>query len=124
MSGGSPPARPQDRKTRNFPRYPLDVRVAVNVFREGKLFDFWGRSTELGRDGLGVTLTGEIAPGEVVSLEFPLPLCTYPLKLRAIVRFRHGLRHGLEFLTITPDQHDILLRVCEMLASSSASNSH
>ena len=118
MTGAASGRKPTARSTRRFQRYALDVRVVVNVFREGKLRDFWGRSTELGLDGLGATLTGELDPGEVVSMEFPLPLSAYPLKLRAIVRFRQGLHYGFEFLTIAAEQRETLQRVCEMLGSA------
>ena len=116
MSGAAPKKRAV-RSTRRYPRYGIDTRMAVQVFRAGAVSYFWGRSTELGYDGIGGTLTGDLEPGEVVSMEFPLPLCPYPLKLRAIVRYRDGLHYGFEFLTVTTEQRMALHRVCEMLAS-------
>lgn len=103
---------------RRFPRYSADVRVTVQVFRSGENASMWGRSTELGEDGIGATMTAELEPGEVVSLELSLPLAAHPLKLRALVRYRMGLRHGFEFLALSPQQHDTIHRVCEMLAAS------
>ena len=97
----------------------MDVRMNVQVFRAGNVNYFWGRSTELGLDGIGATLTGELEPGEVVSMEFPLPLSPYPVKLRAIVRYRIGLHYGFEFLTPTTEQRASLDRVCQMLAAGS-----
>ena len=76
----------------------------------------WGRSHEFGQDGVGATLTGEIETGEVVSLELCLPHTPSPLKIRAIVRYRHGLRHGFEFLAQNVHQRDAICQVCEMLA--------
>ncbi len=55
----------------------------VQVFRQGEVSYFWGRSTELGLDGIGGTLTGELQPGEVVSMEFPLPVSPYPFKAKS-----------------------------------------
>jgi hypothetical protein len=121
MTGAAPRRKEETRNSRRFHRYALDVRVVVNVFREGKVLDYWGRSTELGMDGLGATITGELVSGEVVSMEFPLPLSAYPLKLRAIVRFRQGLHYGFEFLTVSTEQREKLQRVCEMLGSSESS---
>jgi hypothetical protein len=103
--------------TRRFPRLAVDMRVTIQVFRSGEVTSMWGRSSELGEDGVGVTLTGELEPGEVVSVEVSLPLAAYPLKVRALVRYRQGLRHGLEFLAVTTEQRDVLRRVCEMLAA-------
>jgi hypothetical protein len=102
---------------RRFPRYPVDMRIAVQIFRAGETTSLWGRSNELGVDGVGGTLTGELEADEVVSMELSLPLAAYPLKLRALVRYRIGLRHGFEFLAINAEQRDVLERVCEMLAT-------
>jgi hypothetical protein len=101
---------------RRFRRHAVDVRLAVQVFRAGETTSLWGRSSELGEDGVGGTMTGELEPGEVVSMELTLPLAAYPLKVRALVRYRTGLRHGFEFLTLNAEQRDILRRVCDMLA--------
>ena len=110
------------RNKRRYPRYLLDIRMSVSVFREAGQCHFWGRSTEFGEDGIGGTLTGDLEPGDVVSMEFQLPLSPYPLKLRAIVRYRHGLHYGFEFLTINQEQRSAMQRVCEMLAASGVSD--
>lgn len=102
---------------RRFPRYSADVRLTVQVFRSGESASMWGRSNELGEDGVGATMTGELEPGEVVSLELALPLAAYPLRLRALVRFRVGLRHGFEFLALSREQRETIHRVCELLAA-------
>src|SRR5271170_5852185 len=102
---------------RRFPRFTLDARMQVRMFQNGEFCSCWGRSTELGQDGIGATLTGELESGEIVSLEIPLPLSPYPLKVRAIVRYRQGLRYGFEFLTLNDIQRQMIRHVCEMLAS-------
>lgn len=103
--------------TRRYPRFTLDVRMQVRMFQGGEFRSCWGRSTELGRDGIGATLTGDLEPGEIVSVEIPLPLSPYPLKVRAIVRYRQGLHYGFEFLTLSESQRDMICRVCDMLAT-------
>jgi hypothetical protein len=103
--------------TRRYPRYAIDVRIQVRMFQGGEFHNCWGRSTELGADGIGATLTGELEAGEIVTLDIPLPLSPYPLKVRAIVRYRHGLHYGFEFLTLNDAQRDTLRRVCQMLAT-------
>src|SRR5579885_950551 len=72
--------------TRRFPRFVIDVRLQVKMFQSGEFRSCWGRSTEMGQDGIGATLTGSLEPGEIVTLEIPLPLTPYPIKVRAIVR--------------------------------------
>jgi hypothetical protein len=103
--------------TRRFPRYTIDVRMQVKMFQDGEFRSCWGRSTEMGQDGIGATLTGSLTTGEIVTLEIPLPLSTYPIKVRAIVRYSQGLRYGFEFLTLNDAQRDTIRRVCEYLAT-------
>ncbi len=103
--------------TRRYPRFALDVRLQVRMFQDGDFQTCWGRSTELGQDGIGATLTGNLQTGEIVTLEIPLPLTTYPIKVRAIVRYRQGLKYGFEFLTLNDAQRENLRRVCEYLAT-------
>jgi hypothetical protein len=105
------------RSQRRFPRYVLDVRFTIEVFRDGEKVHMWGRSNEMGQDGIGGTLTAKLEPGEVVWLELPLPRMSTPLRIRAIVRYQAGLRHGFEFLTLTSEQKTGIMRVCEMLAA-------
>jgi hypothetical protein len=108
---------PSSVHARRFPRFAVDARIQVRMFQGGEFQSCWGRSTELGQDGIGATLTGELETGEIVSLEIPLPLSPYPLKVRAIVRYRQGLRYGFEFLTLNDAQRDMVRRVCEVLAT-------
>jgi hypothetical protein len=105
--------------TRRFPRFTIDVRLQVKMFQAGEFRTCWGRSTEMGQDGIGATLTGSLEPGEIVTLEIPLPLTPYPIKVRAIVRYRQGLRYGFEFLTLNDGQRDTIQRVCQYLATKS-----
>ena len=117
MSSIRPDPSPQAGTTRRYPRYPLDVSLSVYVFRASANLSLWGRSSEIGEDGIGATLTGELQIGEVVSMELSLPMAAYPIKLRALVRYRDGLRHGFEFLAIGAQQRKAIRRVCEMLAA-------
>lgn len=122
-SGSEPDAgQPRSAKatfTRRFPRFVIDVRLQVKMFQAGEFRTCWGRSTEMGQDGIGATLTGSLEPGEIVTLEIPLPLTPYPIKVRAIVRYRQGLRYGFEFLTLNDHQRDTIRRVCDYLATKS-----
>ena len=104
---------------RRFSRYHLDVRIQVSVFREGVTTTYWGRTSALGQDGIGVTLSGQLQAGEVVSLEFPIPLPPHVMKLRAVVRYSEGLSCGFEFLVMTSEQKLMLHQVCVVLANAS-----
>ncbi|HEV2118073.1 MAG TPA: PilZ domain-containing protein [Terriglobales bacterium] len=113
------PNAPASREARRYPRYNVNMRVAVQVFREGVVDSLWGRSNEMGQDGMSATLTGELQPGEVVSLEFTLPANVNATKLRAIVRYRSGFRHGFEFLTLADGQREAIQRALELAEADS-----
>ncbi|MGA3088921.1 MAG: PilZ domain-containing protein [Terriglobales bacterium] len=118
MSKGQANAAAQ-RQMRRFTRYRFDVRIQVSVFREGVTTTCWGRTNELGQDGIGATLSGELHSSEVVSLEFPVPIPPQIMKLRAVVRYNDGLRCGFEFLILNEEQKMILKQVCVVLANAS-----
>jgi hypothetical protein len=109
---------PAYRVVRRYARHRMDVRIQASVFREGVTTTLWGRTSELGEDGVGATLTGELKAGEVVSMEFPVPVAPFLIKLRAIVRYTDGLRCGFEFLKVSQEQRQTLSRVCELLPTA------
>lgn len=88
----------------------------MQLFRKGEVISLWGRTNEMGRDGIGATLTGQLETGEVVTMELLLPRSTRPIKIRALVRYRDGLRHGFEFLALTQDQRRMVDDACSMLS--------
>src|ERR1700730_12339344 len=65
--------------TRLFPRFAIDMRLQVKMFQAGEFCTCWGRSTEMGKDGIGATLTGSLEPGEIVTLDIPLLLSHHPI---------------------------------------------
>ena len=106
-------------RRRRFSRYRFDARIEVSVFREGLTTSCWGRTSTFGQDGIGATLSGELQAGEVVSLEFPIPLAPHVIRLRAVVRYCEGLSYGFEFLVMTGEQRAIMRQVCVVLANAS-----
>jgi hypothetical protein len=105
-------------RVRRFSRYVFDARIQLSVFREGVTTKYWGRAGELSQDGIGATLSGELQPGEVVTLEFPLPVPPHLIKVRAVVRYTIGLRHGFEFLVMNDEQRLLLRQLCVLLTNT------
>ncbi len=119
MSDDAQAAAKAQQRLRRFSRYGFDARVQVSVFREGRTTACWGRTSELGEDGIGATLSGELQVGEVVSLEFPIPIAPHVIKMRAAVRYSKGLHYGFEFLVVTGEQKLMLRQICVVLANAS-----
>lgn len=119
MSGHAKAKAKSHQRLRRFARYYFDARIQASVFRDGLTTTCWGRTSELGHDGIGATLSGELQAGEVVSLEFSIPLPPHLMKVRAVVRYSDGLRCGFEFLVVTDEQRRMLRQVCVVLANAS-----
>ena len=110
----SDPGASPRRDARRYPRYTLDMRVVVEVFRGPAVQSLWGRCNEIGQDGMSATLTGELQLGEVATLQFTLPRTVAVTKMRALVRHRIGFRHGFEFLALTQAQQKAIQRAVEI----------
>ena len=92
--------------TRQFERRPLEARLLM-VAAGPHSYRGWCR--DVGEGGLGATIAAPLKLGDEVSLEFELPGCSEPLRVRALLRFSDGFRQGFEFLTLTPAQRSELL---------------
>ena len=108
------------RRQRRFPRYAYDVHIQISVFREANTTKYSGRSCDLSLHGLGSILSGELQVGEVVSVEFSIPMPPQLMKLRAVVRYKKGLQYGVEFLVVDDVQSLALREVCAMLDASTS----
>lgn len=101
--------------SRQFSRFKLDQRVAVKVVRDGSEQTLRGRSNDLSEGGLGATLAGELIPGDIVVLEFWLPLTRDPVRLQARVQYRLGFRYGLAFITLSGEQRSAIVKLAGSL---------
>jgi hypothetical protein len=97
----------QERKTwsppREAPRYALDERLIVKG--TSKLH---GRTKDIGENGLGATVAGELNLYESVELEFYLPGSLTPVTIPAEVRYRRGFQYGFVFLHVTERQKALI----------------
>jgi|ERR1700757_190101 PilZ domain len=100
---------------RRYERHRADVPVKASLLRESGYVELGGRCGDLGHGGMGVVLTGEVMKDEVLSVEFRLPTSPENLVVRAIVRYRKGLLHGLEFLGLSAEQQSAVDAYCATL---------
>src|SRR5215467_1608115 len=102
MIGWSGPSR------RRVPRFPLQAPVDLSVLRSGIPDTLPGRSMNMGERGVAAVIAGELVPGETVGVEISLPTSTEPLRTRAMVKYQHELRCGLEFVSMLPAQRSVI----------------
>lgn len=71
------------------------------------------RAHNISTGGLGVATDKQLAVGMSVSAWISSARTAGLLRCDAVVRYRHGERHGLEFCGLTPQQADIVDRICQ-----------
>lgn len=103
---------------RRSSRFPFDSLVRVTAFRLGEENQLWGRSTDLCREGIGVTVADDLMPEELVAMQIPLP-STKPMNVRASVRYRNQLHCGFEFVDLHDRQRGAIQAACERLRNAS-----
>jgi hypothetical protein len=103
---------------RRFPRYRADFPLTATVLDEQGYFESQGRCSDIARAGMGAVLTCNAQPGDVLALTLQLPNRVEVLAVRAIVRYRNGFVHGLEFLKLTPEQQLAIDEFCSTLGQA------
>src|SRR5215469_11214222 len=103
---------------RRYPRYRADYPLTATALEQGGYFESQGRCSDIAHAGMGAVLTSNAQPGDVLTLKFQLPNSSNTLSVRAIVRFRNGFVHGLEFLGLTPEQQSSIDKFCSTLAQT------
>jgi hypothetical protein len=98
---------------RAFPRFLLDIRL---VIRADEVLH--GRTKDVGEGGLGAVIPGNIAIGDIVAVEFQLPLSNELLSLQAEVRYRQGFQYGFSFLHATERQRELIRRATRDLPAA------
>jgi c-di-GMP-binding flagellar brake protein YcgR len=101
---------------RRYPRYRADFPLTATALAEQGYFESQGRCSDIAHGGMGVVLTSNAGPGDVLALKLQLPNKSEVLSVRAIVRYQNGFVHGLEFLGLTPEQQAAIDEFCATLA--------
>ena len=97
-------------EARRHPRFKLDVDVRVYPRNSGVVR---GHSVDISESGISAMLRVEVPIGEVVRLEFALPLGA--VEVHALVRQRNAFRYGLQFVESSSAQ-EVIGRTCSQLA--------
>ena len=93
---------------RHQPRFKLVVDITLTSRSCGILK---GQTVDISQSGVSVMLRLEAPVGDLVELQFVLPLGS--VKVYAIVRQRNAFRYGLQFVGNSPNE--IILATCRIL---------
>jgi hypothetical protein len=80
-------------EARLCPRHRLDANLKIHS-SAGELLS--GYALDISESGISAMLPIEVSMGEVVELDFELPLG--PVSVRAVVRERNAFRYGSQFV--------------------------
>ena len=80
-------------EARRHPRFRLHIDMRIHC-RTGGLLS--GHTVDISESGISAMLIIEVPIGEVVELDFELPLG--PVNVRAVVRQRTAFRYGFQFV--------------------------
>lgn len=102
----------QRENRRRVPRFSIDKRLKATCGEGRNQRYVYGRTRDIGEGGIGVVLTDAIEPGTHALLEFPVDFQDMPIQMMAIVCYRRGFSHGLEWLTPEPKDVAMIRRIC------------
>lgn len=97
-------------ESRRHPRFKLDVNICVYPRNDAVVR---GHTVDVSESGVSAMLRTEVPIGEVVRLEFTVPLGE--VEVHALVRQRNAFRYGFQFLESKSAQ-EIIARTCRELA--------
>lgn len=98
----------QRKSRRNFVRYRVVAPVGVRVYGGVSSDTLMGRSIDVGEGGLGGRLDAALVPGQVVSMTIQLPNLARQISSAARVAYRHGERHGFQFLALAEAEREAI----------------
>ena len=118
MAGDSSPGQKpvQEHFVRKYPRFPIDIPVALTFTRNGSKVARSGRASEVSERGIAIYVSIDLFPGDRLLIEMTLPYSHEAVHLDAVVRSRAGFRYGLEFKEMNPRQKQVVARTCSALS--------
>jgi hypothetical protein len=96
-------------EARLYPRFKLDANLKIHS-GAGELLS--GYAVDISESGISAMLPIEVSMGEVVELDFELPLGR--VSVRAVVRERNAFRYGFQFLQPNA-AHQFIADACALL---------
>lgn len=97
-------------EARRHRRFKLEVNVRIYARNSAVVR---GQTVDISESGVSAMLMVEVPIGEVVRLEFNLPLGE--VEVHALVRQRNAFRYGFQFVESSSAQ-DVIGRTCRHLA--------
>ena len=95
--------------------------MVATLIRGRDIVSFRARCDTISEDGIGAGGRDlqSLAVGDLLALELYIPVSTHALLVNSVVRYIHGRRNtgrcGLQFQSLTEEQHDLIKSYCSLL---------
>ena len=106
---------------RRAPRFKSKFQIVATLIRGRDIVSFHARCETIAEGGIGARGRGlqSLAVGDLVALELYIPVSTHALLVNSVVRNTRGQRDagrcGLQFQSLTEEQHDLIRGYCKLL---------
>jgi hypothetical protein len=101
------------KRQRAWQRYDVSIPVLAAASLEGQRVELRGHASDVSRGGLRLLLPRELALGTSLLMHFVLPYSSPQIAVRGVVRNRDGFSCGIEFVTPTHYQQQMIERACK-----------
>jgi c-di-GMP-binding flagellar brake protein YcgR len=97
---------------RRWDRYHVDIRFKAILTKYKNPVVLFGQGTDVSEGGMAAYIPTVLAVSETIELEFALPYLSgqKPIHIRAVVRNCNGFRYGLEYVSLTDADRELLLK--------------
>jgi len=89
--------------------------VTLTLIREGRRVAVTAEGHDVSKGGIRLSVMQMLQLGESCMLEFVLPYTSTPIVVRGVVRRQSEVSYGIEFLSLTPYQTQMLERNSRVL---------
>jgi len=100
---------------RRWKRFNVRIPTDVEMLLDGQSLQFHSTGSDISQGGLSLFIPRNVPVGCTVKLVLRLPYSRETVRVRGVIRNSHGFDYGIEFLSCTSLQWEIIAKNCRAL---------